>query len=225
MGSIFNWNIWSGDGMIARADIMIRIKICGITRTEDALACEAAGADALGFMFYEPSKRHVTFEAAARIIRAMPPLVSKVGVFVNAPADFVSEAIEVAGIDTLQFHGDESPEFCAQFHRPFIKAFRVKDRDSLDAARAYENCAWLLDSYVPGEHGGTGARFNWDLAGELVATGRPVILAGGLNPENAAEAVRSVNPYALDVSSGVELAPGIKDSAKVAAFIAAAKSA
>ena len=203
---------------------MVRIKICGITRIEDALAAVEAGADALGFMFYEPSKRHVSFAKAAEIIRELPPFVAKVGVFVNPSDSFVSEAIETTGIDTLQFHGDEPPEFCTGFRLPFLKAFRVRDRESLKPVADYPSCAVLLDSYVAGELGGTGAKFNWDLAAELVSTGRRVALAGGLNPGNAAGAVRSVRPYALDVSSGVESAPGIKDADKMARFIRAARS-
>ena len=203
----------------------VKVKICGITSTTDALAAVDAGADALGFMFYAPSPRFVKHESAAEIIRELPPFVAKVGVFVDPTEAEVRKAIEECGLDTLQFHGDEPPEFCRRFGLKVIKAFRIRDAESLQAAEAYPTEAWLLDSYVSGQLGGTGARFNWDLATEAARKHRSVILAGGLTPENAAEAVRKVRPYGLDVSSGVESAPGKKDAAKVAAFIAAAKGA
>lgn len=201
----------------------VKVKICGITRVADALVAAEAGADALGFMFYASSPRCMNHERAAQIIRELPPFVARVGVFVNPTEAEVREAIARCGIDTLQFHGQETPEFCRKFELKTIKAFRIRDAASLQATVAYSAEAWLLDSYVAGQLGGTGARFNWDLAVEAVRSRRPVILAGGLTPENAAEAVRQVRPYGLDVSSGVESAPGLKDSAKVRAFIAATK--
>ena len=201
----------------------VKVKICGITRVADALAASEAGADALGFMFYASSPRCMNHERAAEIIRELPPFVAKVGVFVNPTEAEVREAIARCGLDTLQFHGEETPEFCRKFGLKTIKAFRIRDAASLQATGAYSGETWLLDSYVAGQLGGTGARFNWDLAVEAVRSRRPVILAGGLTPENAAEAVRQVRPYGLDVSSGVESAPGLKDAAKVHAFIAAAK--
>ena len=201
-----------------------RVKICGITRAADATAAVDAGADALGFMFYEASPRHLTREQAARIIHTLPPFVARVGVFVNPTVDEVRATIAETGIDTLQFHGEESPEFCRQFGLRVIKAFRVRDAESILHTEAYSTEAWLLDSYVAGQLGGTGARFNWDLATDAARRHRSVILAGGLTPGNVAEAVRKVRPYGLDVSSGVESAPGKKDPAKVRAFIAAAKS-
>ena len=203
--------------------MIVKVKICGITSAADALAAVDAGADALGFMFYAPSPRNVNFDVAAEIIRQLPPFVAKVGVFVNPAEDEVRRAIAECGLDTLQFHGEETPEFCRRFGLKTMKAFRVRDAESLRQTDAYANEAWLLDSYVAGQLGGTGARFNWDLATEA-ARGHTVLLAGGLTPENAAEAVRKVRPYGLDVSSGVESAPGRKDAAKVRAFIAAAKS-
>ena len=203
--------------------MLTKVKICGITRMEDALAAAAAGADALGFMFYEASPRRVAYEVAAGIIRELPPFLARVGVFVNPSLDEVRRAIEECRIDTLQFHGEETPEFCAQFGLRVIKAFRVRDAESLSALPAYVGATCLLDSFVPGQHGGTGATFNWELAAQTVQVGRRVLLAGGLTPENAAEAVRRVRPYGLDVSSGVEAKPGVKDAAKVRAFIAAAK--
>jgi len=204
----------------------LKIKICGITNLGDAQAAVEAGANALGFIFYEASPRHVSREVAAKIIRGLPPFVAKVGVFVNAPEPFIRQAIGECGIDTLQFHGEEPPEFCRQF-APLkrYKAFRVRDGASLKALRQFDTDAWLLDSHVPGKLGGTGAQFNWDLAVEAKQLGRPIILAGGLTPENVAAAVRRVQPYAVDVSSGVESAPGKKDARKLRDFIAAASAA
>lgn len=179
----------------------------------------------MGFMFYPASPRHVTVEQAGRIIRELPPMVARVGVFVNPTADEVERAMREGGIDTLQFHGEESPAFCRGFGRKVIKAFRVKDESVLETLAAYGAEAWLLDAYVAGQRGGTGARFNWELARRAVAEGGPrrVVLAGGLTPENAAQAVRDVRPFALDVSSGVESAPGRKDLEKVRRFIREAK--
>lgn len=201
----------------------VRVKICGITSAEDARAAVEAGADALGFMFYEPSPRCVTPELAAAIIGELPTHVAKVGVFVDADEAMVRATAATAGLDTLQFHGSESPDFCARFELRTIKAFRVKDSESLGQLPDYETDAWLLDSHVKGVPGGTGARFNWDLAVEAKRLGRPILLAGGLTPENAADAVGQIAPFGLDVSSGVEASPGRKDAAKVAALIANAK--
>ncbi len=202
----------------------VKVKICGITSVADALTASEAGADALGFMFYPPSPRFVSNAAAREIIRELPPFIARVGVFVDPTEEQVRQAIAETAIDTLQFHGTETPEFCRRFGLKTLKAFRVRDAESLRDAEPFTSEAWLLDSYVAGQHGGTGARFNWDLATEA-ARRHSVILAGGLTPENAAEAVRKVRPYGLDVSSGVESAPGRKDASKVRAFIAAAKSA
>jgi phosphoribosylanthranilate isomerase len=203
----------------------LRIKICGITRIEDALAAVDAGADALGFMFYEGSPRYLATAMARKITSLLPPFVAKVGVFVDPTEKFVTEAIADCGLDTLQFHGNESPEFCRKFAGRIIKAFRIQNEESLRFLPTYATDAWLLDSFVAGQRGGTGAKFNWQLACEAKKLGRPVILAGGLTPENVAEAVRQVQPYAVDVSSGVESAPGKKDAALVKAFIKAARAA
>ena len=190
----------------------------------DAVAAVDAGADALGFMFFENSKRNVALGTAAEIIRELPPFISKVGVFVNPDRDFVLRAIEETGIDTLQLHGEETPEFCARFARSkVIKAFRVRDEETLRACLQYREYAWLLDSYVEGAQGGTGVAFNWDVAVEATKLSRMVILAGGLKVDNVGEAVRRVRPYAVDVSSGVELAPGKKDHSRIRDFIAAAR--
>jgi phosphoribosylanthranilate isomerase len=192
---------------------------------DDAQAAIEAGADALGFMFYEPSKRFITPENAAKIIASVPPSVDRVGVFVNADAEAIRHAVEVSGINVIQFHGEEAPEFCERFRPLKIwKAFRMENEKSLEAVRRFKTAdAWLLDSYVKGAHGGTGETFNWDLAIDAKKNGRPVILAGGLVPDNVGEAVRRVQPYGIDVSSGVESAPGIKDPDKIRAFIRSAK--
>jgi len=203
----------------------LRIKICGITNVSDALTAVDAGADALGFMFYERSKRYVTPDAVAEIVEQLPPFVMRVGVFVDPSAETVNETTSTCGITALQFHGSESPEFCGQFGLPVIKAFRILDKSSLDALPQYQTSAWLLDSDVPGQVGGTGKKFDWSLAQQATRLGRPVILAGGLTPENVATAVREVRPYGVDVSSGVELAPGRKDAHRVKAFIRAAREA
>ena len=201
-----------------------RTKICGITNAADARAALDAGADALGFVFSELSPRCLTMDAAAAIIRELPPFLAKVGLFVDAPEDLVRRTIEATGIDTLQFHGQESPGFCRRFPLTVIKAFRVRDERTLEEMKAYPEPAWLLDAYVAGQLGGTGVTFNWDLAARAVLQHRTVILAGGLTPENAAEAVRQVRPYAVDVSSGVESAPGKKDHGRLRAFIEAVRA-
>jgi phosphoribosylanthranilate isomerase len=203
----------------------VKVKICGITSVEDAQTAIAAGADLLGFVFYEKSPRHVTLEQAAAIARTVPPYVLRVGLFVNAPEAEVGEALSACGLQLLQFHGDETPEYCRQFGAMSMKAFRVKDAATIQSLPEYPTDAWLLDAFVPGQQGGTGHTFNWDLAVEAVKLGRPVFLAGGLTPENVGEAVRRVRPFGVDVSSGVEAGPGKKDPAKVKAFIAAAKAA
>lgn len=201
------------------------VKICGITNVDDALAAAEAGADALGFNFCESSPRHVPVATAAQITRALPPRVVKVGVFVNAPEELVVRAMGECGLNLLQFHGDESPEYCRQFGLMSMKAFRMRDAASLAELAKYPTDAWLLDAYAPDKAGGTGEKFNWDLAVEAQRLGRPIFLAGGLTPDNVGEAVRKVRPYGVDVASGVEATPGKKDLAKVKAFIAAAKGA
>jgi phosphoribosylanthranilate isomerase len=202
----------------------VRVKICGITSVEDALAAVEAGADALGFMFYERSPRYISTNTASAIKNALPPFVVRVGVFADATENVIRTAT-LSGLNALQFHGNEPPEFIKRFSPiTTIKAFRIQNAASLATLVAYNTSAWLLDSYTPAQLGGTGNTFNWDLACQARKFGRPIILAGGLTPENVAEAVRKVRPYAVDVSSGVESSPGKKDHAKVAAFIQAAKS-
>ena len=205
--------------------MQVKVKICGITAVADALTAVNADADALGLVFYEKSPRYVSSAAAAKIVEALPPFIGKVGVFVNPSEEEVRRAITECGIDTLQFHGEEQPEFCRQFGLKVIKAFRIQNPDSLQPLAHYSTEAWLLDSYVPDQPGGTGATFNWELAARALLRNSRVILAGGLTPANVAKAVQTVLPYGVDVSSGVESSPGKKDAQKVAAFIAAAKSA
>jgi phosphoribosylanthranilate isomerase len=202
----------------------VKVKICGITNLADGMAAAEAGADALGFVFYDQSPRCISPEAAAAVIRELPPFVIKAGVFVNAPEESVLRAIRECNLNLLQFHGDEPPDYCLQFGLMSMKAFRIRDAASLQALRNYPTEAWLLDAYNPDKLGGTGERFNWDLALEAQSWGRPIFLAGGLTPDNVAEAVRRARPYAVDVSSGVEAAPGKKDHAKVRAFIRAART-
>lgn len=201
---------------------MVRVKICGITSLEDALMAVEAGADALGFVFHEQSPRHVTPQDAAGIIAGLPPFVQTVGLFVNRPLEFVNETAVRCRLDLVQLHGDEPPEFCDAVERRVIKAFRVKDIASLDPIRHYRVAAHLLDAYSPKAYGGTGLTFNWDIAAVAKEFG-PVILAGGLTPDNVREAVEAVQPYAVDVSGGVESSPGKKDAAKVREFIRLAK--
>jgi phosphoribosylanthranilate isomerase len=201
------------------------VKICGITNVDDGLAAARAGADALGFIFYEQSPRYVPIEKAATVIRDLPAPLVKVGVFVDAEQDVVYRAIRECGLNLLQFHGGESPEYCVQFGLMSMKAFQIRDSNSLSQLTDFKTDAWLLDAYSPDKLGGTGERFNWDLAIEARKLGRPIFLAGGLTVENVADAVRRVEPYAVDVSSGVEASPGKKDHAKVKAFVTAAKAA
>ncbi len=185
----------------------------------------AAGADMLGFVFYEKSPRYLTLAAAAEITRHLPLHVLRVGLFVNAPENFVFQAMHTCGLNLLQFHGEESPEFCTQFGLMTIKAFRIRDEASLADIPQYATDAYLLDAYVQGALGGTGHRFNWDLAVAAQKFGKPLFLAGGLTPDNVAAAIVKVRPFAVDVSSGVEEKPGKKDPAKVRAFIKHAQEA
>jgi phosphoribosylanthranilate isomerase len=203
----------------------VKVKICGITNIPDAQAAADAGADMIGFVFCEKSPRRVAIEIAAEIARAVPPFIVKVGVFVNPPEELVARTISECGLGIVQFHGDEQPDFCAQFGVMSMKAFRIRDAQSLRALPDFKTDAWLLDAYSPDKAGGTGETFNWDLAIEARKLGRPIFLAGGLTPENVGEAVRRIDPYAVDVSSGVEREPGKKDHGKVRAFINAAKGA
>ena len=202
----------------------VRVKICGITSTSDALAVAEVGADLIGLMFFEGSPRFISTSTAKDIVRELPPFVLRVGVFVNPTEDAVLRAIGECSLNLLQFHGEESPEFCTQFGVMSMKAFRVRDAESLKSLTDYPTDAYLLDAFSPDARGGTGAKFNWDLAIEAKKLGKPIFLAGGLTPKNVAEAVGKVQPFGVDVSSGVESALGKKDTEKVRAFIQAAKS-
>lgn len=203
---------------------MTRIKICGITREQDVLAVAHSGADALGLVFYEKSPRHVSVQQAAKLVHAAPPFITAVGLFVNPSVDYVRGVLAQVSLDVLQFHGEEAPSFCAQFGKPYLKAIRVKPGvDLIQCASRYAGAqGLLLDAYVEGTQGGTGESFDWSLIPHDLTL--PVILSGGLHAGNVAQAIRQVRPYAVDVSSGVEAAKGIKDAAKVAAFIKEVKS-
>lgn len=201
-----------------------RIKICGLTREEDVDVVADSGAEAIGFVFYPRSPRHVTPGRAAELARRVPPFMSIVGLFVNADADTIRRTLATTPIHLLQFHGDEDDAFCRQFDRPFIKAARVRPGlDLLQYAAAFPSAqALLLDAFVEG-YGGGGATFDWSLVPQSLA--RPLILSGGLQVDNVGEAVRRLRPAAVDVSSGVEAAKGIKDADKVRAFVAAVRAA
>lgn len=203
----------------------VRVKICGITTPEDALAAAEAGADMVGLMFCQASPRYLPLPAAAAVARVLPPYVLRVGVFVNPDEGTVWEAIAACGLGMLQFHGEESPAFCRQFGLMTVKAFRIRDESSLAGLTAYDTDAWLLDAWVPDKHGGTGHSFNWALARQARGLGRPIILAGGLTPENVGQAIREVQPFAVDVSSGVEIAPGRKSPERMRAFVQAVRQA
>ncbi|MDH1560846.1 phosphoribosylanthranilate isomerase [Pseudomonas sp. MDMC216] len=204
---------------------VVRSKICGITRIEDALAAVEAGADAIGLVFYGESPRAVSIEQAAAILQALPPFVTSVGLFVDMPRDELQQLLQRLPLDLLQFHGDESPADCEGHGRPYIKALRVRPGEDVAAAMApYAGARGiLLDTFVEGVPGGTGASFDWSLVPENAA--KPIILAGGLDAGNVATAIRQVRPYAVDVSGGVEASKGIKDAGKIRAFVRAVRDA
>lgn len=194
------------------------VKICGITRPDDALAAAEEGASAVGFIFVRSSPRYVEPEKAGEIIRRLPPFVTPVGVFVNEERAHVISVIACSGIRCLQLHGEESPEDASGYPVPVIKAFRVGDGFDPALLADYAVSAYLLDASVPGMHGGTGKTFDWAVAREASRYGR-IILGGGITPGTAALAIRAARPYALDVSSGVEISPGIKDRSKIRALL------
>ena len=208
---------------------MTAIKICGITREQDALAAARYGANAIGLVFYASSPRYVTPARATELMRALPPFVMSVGLFVDASADEVTRTLAAARVDLLQFHGNESPAYCRQISRqcgvPYLKAARVRPGlDLLQYAHDYHDAkALLLDAYVEGAHGGTGSTFDWALIPKNLPL--PVVLSGGLTPENVTMAIQAVRPWAVDVSSGVEISKGIKDTAKIAAFVTGVRNA
>jgi len=203
-------------------DPMTRVKICGITNLRDALSAVELGADALGFVFAE-SPREISIKKAERIIERLPPLITTVGVFVNEMPKVVIETAIKCSLDVLQFHGEELPGYFFNFFLgKIIKAFRIKDKSSLRRLPQYKMVdAYLLDAYLPGKRGGSGKTFNWDLALEAKKYKQPIILSGGLTPQNVREAILKVKPYAVDVSSGVEKEPGKKDYRKMKKFIKA----
>lgn len=202
---------------------MTRVKICGLTNLEDALAAVELGANALGFVFAK-SPRRISPESAAKIVRSLPPILTCVGLFVDESPETVRKTAEECQLSALQFHGNESPDYCRQFMIKAIKAFRLRDENSLKAIPHYQVDAYLLDTYVEGTPGGTGESFNWDLALQAKKFARPIILAGGLTPDNVAEAIRKVRPYGVDVSTGIEAEPGRKDYKKVKEFIKIVRS-
>lgn len=201
----------------------MRVKICGITQLEDALAAVDYGADAVGFVLYAQSQRFIELHRVQEIISMLPPYITTVGLFVDAEASEIQRAVDFCGIDLIQFQGNESPDICRCFSQRAIKAIHVKDQESLSILPQFQVRAYLLDTYREGEYGGTGIRFDWDLAIKAKPFGR-IILAGGLTPENVQEAVEKVKPYGVDVSSGVESGiKGKKDHEKIKKFIEAAK--
>jgi len=204
---------------------MTRVKICGITRPEDALAAVRLGADAIGLVFYAKSPRHVSPQQALEITRVLPPFVSSVGLFVNPAPSEVETVLQTLHLDLLQFHGEEPAELCRHFRVPYVKAVRVKPGlDLVQYAASYRDArGLLLDAFVEGAHGGTGQSFDW----ELIPAGlpMPVVLSGGLDAANVAAAIKQVRPWAVDVSSGVESAKGIKDAARMAAFMQGVRDA
>lgn len=204
---------------------MVKVKICGITNIEDAKAALDAGADALGFIFCKDSPRHISFESAEKIIKALPPFIIKIGVFVNETPELIVKTVAGTGINQIQLHGNEPPEMCRSLCH-VIKAFRIKSLESLDPLDKYKDliAAFLLDAYTPDILGGTGQIFNWDIAIEAKQFGR-IILAGGLTPDNVSKAINRVEPYAVDVCSGIESKKGKKDHKKMQLFIERAKSA
>ncbi len=203
----------------------VAVKVCGITRVEDALAAARAGVQALGFIFHPPSPRHVDIPRMHAIVRVLPPFITTVGVFVDPERAFVESVLRQVRLGVLQFHGDEDPDFCAGFGVPYMKAVRVRDGlDLLQYASLFRGAqALLLDAFVPGSHGGTGQTFDWALIPTSLPL--PIVLSGGLDAANVASAIRRVRPWAVDVSSGVESDKGIKDAAKIAAFMRGVRDA
>ena len=203
----------------------VRIKICGITSVDDATAVAHAGADAIGLVFYPPSPRHVPIEIAAQIARQIPAFTNVVGLFVDAEQAFIEEVLDAVAIDTLQFHGQETEQACALFHKPYIKAVHMRnDTDIADVINQYPSAnALLLDTFVKDVPGGTGLTFDWQKVPKN--SQKPLILAGGLTPENVQSAIQQTRPYAVDVSGGVEAAKGKKDLTKVRTFIREALNA
>ncbi|MFQ5893837.1 MAG: phosphoribosylanthranilate isomerase [Nitrospinota bacterium] len=204
---------------------MVWVKICGITSEADAACSVEAGADALGFTFYAPSPRAIEPEQARAIIAGLPDEVTPVGLFVDAPLEEVRRLAALCGFRTVQLHGEEAPAYCHEVGLEVIKAVRVRDAGSLAALADYEVAAFLLDAFSPDRPGGTGTTFDHGLVEAAKASGRPIIVAGGLTPETVSAVVRATRPYGVDVATGVEAAPGVKDPTKVRAFVERAKAA
>ena len=204
--------------MIEKFQPRIKVKICGTTSLKDAFLAVESGADAIGFIFYKMSPRNISQKEAKEIILQLPPFIETVGVFVNETSDKINRIAEQCKLNSIQLHGEESPALCRRVKRKVIKAFRVKDADSLKNIASYDVSGFLLDSYNDGSKGGTGQVFDWNLALRVKKQG-PVILAGGLNPYNVFTAIHRVKPYGVDVCSGVEKSPGIKDHEKIREFI------
>jgi phosphoribosylanthranilate isomerase len=207
---------------MAKSNPPVKVKVCGTTRLKDALLAVECGADAIGFIFYKKSPRCVTAKTAKEICSKLPPFVQRVGVFVNETAEKINRIADRCGLDAVQLHGDESPAFCKKIRHRVIKAVRVKDPGSLKDLSRYPVDGFLLDTYKEDQWGGTGKVFDWELAARAKKYG-PVILAGGLNPRNVKAAIQKVQPYGVDVSSGVEQSPGKKDPKKVKAFLKAVR--
>lgn len=203
----------------------VRIKICGITNIDNALEATAAGADAIGLVFYQPSPRSVSIEQAVEIVQTLPPFVSSVGLFVNAEAEYINKVLEQVPLDLLQFHGDETEEQCTKFNRPYIKAIRIKPEINLiEACQTYKLARGILvDTYNPKVAGGTGEVFDWTLLPNIETLPKKIILAGGLTSNNVANAVQKIQPWAVDVSGGVEKSKGIKDNKLMINFVNQAK--
>lgn len=203
----------------------VRVKICGITNREDAEKAVEYGADAVGFVFHDLSPRFITPQEAIIIAQCIPVFVYKVGVFVDRPVEEVTQAAGEIGLNAIQLHGNETPSYCMQFYQPVIKAFAMKSMSVLQKLPEFDVSAYLLDAYSSGRIGGTGKVFDWDWAIQAKVNGRPIVLSGGLTPENVGDAIKTVRPYAVDVSSGVESLPGKKDHIKMRDFIQACKKA
>jgi len=196
----------------------VKVKVCGMTSLKDALVAVEGGADAVGFIFYKKSPRSVTMKTVREIVLELPPFVDTVGVFVDETAEQINKIADYCNLDIIQLHGDESPTFCKKIRRKVIKAFRIKDMQSVKKLSSFQVSGFLLDTFSENLHGGTGKVFDWNLALPAKKFG-PVIMAGGLTPNNVQQAVRQIRPYGVDVCSGVESEPGIKDHKKVRAFL------
>lgn len=205
--------------------MFVKVKICGITNIEDAKAAIDCGADAIGFIFYKKSPRYVSPEEAAKIRAIVHPLISVVGVFVDSSCEEIKRTIDEVRLDLVQLHGNEPLEFCRLFQSRVIKAFRIENESALDICKKYSGITWLLDAFKPNLPGGTGAVFDWNIARKAKLLNPNIILSGGLTEENVSDAIRAVQPIAVDVSSGVEIFPGKKDHLKIKRFIYAAKTA